>query len=75
MSIGIGSTWDDDYISEQTNNIRSVYEIRQQIEFYEKEEKRYAELMKKFPNDVEYHREMFGYASRIYALKWVLLHR
>ena len=55
--------------------IKTISEIRAQISFYESEEKRYEDLMKKYPGDFDFKREYYGTACKIYALKWVLLFR
>lgn len=53
--------------------IRTIGQIREQIAFYKKEEKRYEDLLKKHPHDFDFKRDYYGVASKIYALEWVLL--
>ena len=47
-------------------------DIIEKIEFYKSEEERYRQLCKEYPNDFDFKREVYGYASRIFTLEWVL---
>jgi hypothetical protein len=51
---------------------RSVPAILEKIEFYKSEQERYEQLAKKYPNDYDYKRELYGFASKVFALEWVL---
>jgi hypothetical protein len=46
--------------------------LLKKIEFYKSEQKRYEQLCKHYPNDFDFKREMYGYASKVFALEWVL---
>ncbi len=58
--------------SEQNQHYRSVDEIIEKIDFYKTEEKRYKKLNENRPNDFDIKRELYGYASKIFALEWVV---
>ena len=51
---------------------RSIEEISEKIESYKSEQKRYERLSKDYPNDFDFKREMYGYASKVFALEWVM---
>ena len=47
-------------------------ELLEQIVFLEQEEQRYIDLTKKYPNDCDFKRELFGRSCRIYEIKNLL---
>lgn len=61
------------YLIEQVSKgDAKVSDIIEKIEFYKSEEERYRQLCKEYPNDFDFKREAYGYASRIFTLEWVL---
>lgn len=47
-------------------------EIKKQIEIYKERGNFFEQQLKKYPNDKDYHREMFAFHSRVHTLDWVL---
>lgn len=51
---------------------RSASEIFEQIKFLKTIENNYLLLSKKYPNDFDYRLELYGIASKIFILEWML---
>lgn len=56
----------------RSRKIAGIKEIKERIDYLKTELNRYEELSKKYPNDFDYQRELYGSASKIHALEWVL---
>ena len=73
METNVNNTTEPQHDPKLPVSCRSIPEILEKIEIYKSEQKRYEALCKDYPNDFEFKREMYGYASKVFALEWVLL--
>lgn len=54
---------------------RSIEDIIDRITYWKGREDDWEKLVRQFPNDFDYQRQLYGAASIVNALEWVLFYR